>query len=173
MKRVKETSQNMHLVAVLLFTSYCSAFVPLSTSKVFCHSDTALGALPTMIIGPMIKRMRENQAKKKMPMVDDTEARGQAPGLRVGGNAWKWPPIWPYDQNFFTPNEDIQVPDAPSQMNPMQGILMGGMQVQSPEELESVKETTVVTLNEIQYWGVEKAETRTELDEESAARLTR
>lgn len=161
------------VVVVLLFRSTCLAFVPQSKSHTVRHGDTTLGALPSMIIGPMIKKMRENQAKKKMPMVDDSEARGQAPGLRVGGNAWKWPPIWPYDQNFFTPNEDIQMPNAPSQMNPMQGILMGGMQLPNPDQVEISEETKVETLDEVSYWTVDKADTKTELDEESAARLTR
>lgn len=164
---------------MLLVPSCCLAFVPLSTRSAHRNNgaaDTSLEALPTMIIGPMIKKMRENQAKKKMPMVDDSEARGQAPGLRVGGNAWKWPPIWPYDQNFFTPNEDIKVDNSPSQMNPMQGMLMGGMKppvvadAVAPTEEE---EEDVETLDEVQYWSVEKGETKTELDEEAAARLTR
>jgi hypothetical protein len=129
-----------------------------------------------MIIGPMIKKMRENQAKKKMPMADEREARDQAPGLRVGGNAWKWPPIWPYDQNFFTPNEDIQIPSTPAAMNPMQGLLTGGMpQVPNPEDLSATngEEEPKETLDEVKYWSVEKADVKTELDEESAARLTR
>jgi hypothetical protein len=175
MMTMKDISRRILLVAVLWFPSCCLAFVPQSTShSVRLGADsTALDALPTMIIGPMIKKMRENQAKKKMPMVDDSEARGQAPGLRVGGNAWKWPPIWPYDQNFFTPNEDIQIPDASSQMNPMQGLLMGGMKVPNPDEVEPVDDANVETLDEVKYWGVEKADARTELDEEAAARLTR
>jgi SAM-dependent methyltransferase len=173
MTRVKEILYQVLLIAVLFCASCSLAFVPKSTSQAIRHRNTALESLPTMIIGPMIKKMRENQAKKKMPMVDDSEARGQAPGLRVGGNAWKWPPIWPYDQNFFTPNEDIKIPNAPSQMNPMQGMLMGGMQAPNPEIVEPGEGTTVETLNEVQYWSVENANTKTDLDEESATRLTR
>jgi hypothetical protein len=125
-----------------------------------------------MIIGPMIKKMRENQAKKKMPMVDDSEARGQAPGLRVGGNAWKWPPIWPYDQNFFTPNEDIKIPNPAAQMNPLQGALMGGMP-QVPQPADVKPEEDIETLDEVAYWSVEKADVKTDLDEDSFGRLTR
>ena len=92
----------------LAFVSKSSYY---SSSNVPRTKDLSLQSLPTMIIGPMIKKMRENQAKKRMPMIDAKDAQGQAPGLRVGGNAWKWPPIWPYDQDFFTPNEDITTPN--------------------------------------------------------------
>ena len=51
------------------------------------------------IIGPMIRKMREEQAKKKMPMASEEERRDEAPGLRVGRGAWKWPPVWPYANN--------------------------------------------------------------------------
>ncbi|KAL3907768.1 MAG: hypothetical protein SGILL_008741 [Bacillariaceae sp.] len=164
--------------AVCLLLLPTSAFV--SKSSVSTHSavrhadDTSLNALPTMIIGPMIKKMRENQAKKKMPMADDKEAREQAPGLRVGGNAWKWPPIWPYDQNFFTPNEDINMPSTPD-INPMQSLMGGGMpELPNPEDVATNgEEEEIETLDEENYWSVEKADVKTEIDEESAARLTR
>jgi len=106
-----------------------------SSSNAPRTKDVSLQSLPTMIIGPMIKKMRENQAKKRMPMIDAKDAQGQAPGLRVGGNAWKWPPIWPYDQDFFTPNEDITTPNPTAQMNPM-GMLTGGIP-QQPTEVQS------------------------------------
>jgi len=122
-----------------------------------------------MIIGPMIKKMREKEAEKNKPMIDGEDAMGQAAGLRVGGSAWKWPPVWPYQDDIFTPTADIQTPDPSAQLQSMAGMMSGAPQIPSPEEVE-VKE--VETLDEEKYWGEDKGETRTELDEEAAARLT-
>lgn len=136
---------------------------------------------PTVIIGPMIKKMREDKEKKKMPMVIGDEALGQAPGLRVGGSAWKWPPVWPYDQDFFTPNEDIAAPanTAQSQLQPMMGMLTGMQQQGLPSTAETGTDAAatidlpseVGTLDPVAYWGVEKAGVRTELDAEAAEQL--
>ena len=177
----RRTSAMLATAAVcLLLLPTSSAFVSKSSPRsAVRHADvgtttTALNALPTMIIGPMIKKMRENQAKKKMPMADDKEARDQAPGLRVGGNAWKWPPIWPYDQNFFTPNEDIQMPPEPAGgTNPMQNLMGGVPAIPNPEDVATTEVEEVETLDEEKYWSVEKADVKTELDEDSAAKLTR
>jgi hypothetical protein len=141
-------------------SSYYSSNVPRT-------KDVSLQSLPTMIIGPMIKKMRENQAKKRMPMIDAKDAQGQAPGLRVGGNAWKWPPIWPYDQDFFTPNEDITTPNPAAQMNPM------GMLTLSQQPIDIQSDEKVDKLDPVQYWGQEKADVKTELDPEAAERLKR
>jgi hypothetical protein len=147
------------------------AFVTKSSHAVY-RAETGLNVIPPMIIGPMIKKMRENQARKRMPMIDDSEARGQAPGLRVGGNAWKWPPIWPYDQAFFTPNEDILTPNPASQLNPMASMLSGGMPAVPPAEAtESAEENDM--LDVVKYWSEEKADVRTDLDEEAVSQLRR
>ena len=80
------------LAALAMANMSTDAFAPKITSRVARTSLHAF-APPTMIIGPMIKRMREEQEKKKMPMASEQERAYEAPGLRVGSSAWKWPPV--------------------------------------------------------------------------------
>lgn len=144
-----------------------SSFVPKYKSHVRPHS-TELHVAPPMIIGPMIRKMREEKAKKKIPMANEDELRGQAPGLRVGGAAWKWPPVWPYEQNFFTPPEDLPKPDPSAQLNGVAGMLTGSMPTPAKAEIEVAEEEK---LDGIKYWTVEKANVRTELDQEAVDKL--
>jgi len=131
--------------------------------------DMSLNVLPPMIIGPMIKKMREEKAKKNAPMVSEDDTKGQAPGLRVGGNTWKWPPIWPYDQTFFTPTEDIPKQEN-AQANPMSGMLSGMPENPIPAEPEAPE---IELLDPVKYWQVEKADVKTDTDEEAVEKLKR
>jgi len=131
--------------------------------------DMSLNVLPPMIIGPMIKKMREEKAKKNAPMVSEDQTKGQAPGLRVGGNTWKWPPIWPYDQTFFTPTEDIPKQQN-AQANPMAGMLSGMPENPIPAEPEAPE---IEKLDPVKYWQVEKADVKTNTDEEAVEKLKR
>lgn len=126
--------------------------------------------MPPMIIGPMIRKMREEKEKSKQPMATGEEMKGQAPGLRVGGSAWKWPPVWPYDQDFFTPPEDIQKPDPTAQLGGMAGMLSGVPQIPTPDQIE-IEEPKALDI--YQFWQNEKADVKTELDEESVEKLKR
>jgi len=163
---------NMYAVTVFLATCAVSgsAFVPQATQSV--NKESALNALPTMIIGPMIKKMREEQAAKNQPMIEADEARGQAPGIRVGGSAWKWPPIWPYGDDFFTPTEDLPEPSDPNKslQNMAQMMQNGAPEEVKVEEVEEEEE--IEKLDVVKYWGEEKGDVRTELDEESVEKLT-
>merc|ERR1711976_98736 len=98
----KFSSSTLQTLALSLFLSGSDAFTSPSIHQVQKTSSTQL-----YIIGPMIRKMREEQAKKKMPMASDEEREGEAPGLRVGTGAWRWPPVWPYSEAEFTPKEDI------------------------------------------------------------------
>lgn len=152
-----------------------NAFVPPSSAN---HGKAGTGGLtrlqaftpPTMIIGPMIKKMREANAKKKMPLSSDDERKNEAPGLRVGGAAWKWPPVWPYDTDMFTRTEEIKEAPAAGGMNAMAG-LMGGMPP-VPNATEALNEADENKLNVLKYWGEEKASVTTDMSEEAAAQLT-
>jgi hypothetical protein len=160
--------RSANLLALIATSMSVSAFVGKSTSV---HSSTELHAMPPMIIGPMIRKMREEKQKAKIPMATDGEMQGQAPGLRVGGKAWKWPPVWPYDQDFFTPTEDLKKPDsAASQLSDMAGMLSGVAQVPTPAETEVSEEDR---LDLVKYWKDDKADVRTELDEEAIEKLKR
>ena len=140
-----------------------------SPSNVIRQVDMSLNVLPPMIIGPMIKKMREEKAKKNAPMVSEDDTKGQAPGLRVGGNTWKWPPIWPYDQTFFTPTEDIPKQEN-AQANPMSGMLSGMPENPIPAEPEAPE---IELLDPVKYWQVEKADVKTDTDEEAVEKLKR
>ena len=159
----------MAAVLSMLALSTTYAFVTESSSRssnVIRRVDTLLNVLPPLIIGPVLKKMREENAKKNAPMVTEEEAEGEAPGLRVGASIWKWPPVWPYDQNFFTPTEDIPTPQN-SMANPMMGMLSG-----MPEDAMPTPEVKEIEkLDPVQYWQVEKADVKTEMDEEAADQL--
>jgi hypothetical protein len=129
------------------------------------QGETSLNAMPPLLIGPMLKKMREEKAKKNAPMASEEDLRGQAPGLRVGASTWKWPPIWPYDQDFFTPKDDI--PQTPAGPNPMAQMMTGAPMPPTPQVVEVEK------LDPIQYWQVEKADVKTEMDADAVERLTR
>ena len=99
-------------------------------------------------------------------MAREEEMKGQAPGLRVGGSAWKWPPVWPYGDDVFIPPEDSSKPDPSSQLSGMAGMLSGVAQVPTPSEIE-VKDK----LDHVKYWQEEKADVRTDLDQEAVEKL--
>lgn len=112
----------------------------------------------------MIRRMREEQAKKKMPMASDQEREGEAPGLRVGSGAWRWPPVWPYSDTDFIPKEDIVEPKAA----PVTGLLAGNLP--KPGEIEEEEEKKE-TLDVLKYWGEEKVGVKTEIDPDAVKKL--
>lgn len=168
-------------VLLVLVPSSTTAFVTKSSSSSSSPSSNPsnpsnrirqddvvkLNALPLLIIGPMIKKMKEEKAKKNAPMVTNEDMKGQAPGLRVGTSTWKWPPVWPYDQTFFTPKEDVPKPDN-NQQNMMAGMLTGMPENSIPESVEAPK---IEKLDPVQYWQVEKANVTTEMDEEAIEQL--
>jgi len=150
---------------VAFVTKPSSASRPSNTEVVDRHYDTSLNALPPLIIGPMLRKMKEEKAKKRAPMATEADMRGEAPGLRVGASTWKWPPVWPYDQDFFTPKEDI--PNVPKGQNPMAQMMTGAPMPPTPQLVEVEK------LDPVEYWQVEKGDVKTEMDEDAANQMTR
>lgn len=159
--------RNASVLAFLATSMSVSAFMTRSAPS-NVYSSTELNAMPPMIIGPMIRKMREEKQKAKMPMATEGEMKGQAPGLRVGGSAWKWPPVWPYDQAFFTPIEDLSKPDPTSQLSGVASMISGVAQVPAPTETE-VKEDD--KLNPVKYWKEDKGDVKTALDAEAVEKL--
>jgi len=107
--------------------------------------------------------MKAEQEKNKMPMASEDERQGEATGLRVGSGAWKWPPVWPYTGDDFTPKKDIK--QQPS-VSPMAGLMGGNMPV-----VDDLEEEAPSRLDVFQYWGEEKASVKTELDAEAVKAL--
>lgn len=156
------------LAAVAMAPSAVEAFAPQSTPRVV---GTSLKAFvpPTLIIGPMIRKMREDQERKKKPMASDQELAYEAPGLRVGSGAWKWPPVWPYEQNFFKVKEDEIAPKVPD----MAGLLNQGMTELNgaPQTLPVASVDVKSTFDALTYWEEEKANVATEMDPEAVENL--
>lgn len=152
---------------LVVAASSTDAFVTKSSSasQIVRQSETSLDAMPPLIIGPMLKKMREEKMKKQQPMATEAEIRAEAPGLRVGDSTWKWPPVWPYDNNFFQPKDDI--PKSNPVANPMADIMAGG--APTPPQPQMIQ---VEKLDPVQYWQVEMADVKTEMDEDAVERLT-
>ncbi len=121
-------------------------------------SSLQMAASPIFIIGPMIRRMRESQQRKNLPMANPEESKGEAPGLRVGSNAWKWPPVWPYDSNFFKRKLELEAAAGSSGSSSsskeknaaegMKGILTGAMAVGGGSSSTTTTTTTTSTSND-------------------------
>ena len=99
-----------------------------------------------------------------MPMASEEERRDEAPGLRVGRGAWKWPPVWPYANNEFVRKDEII--EAQPNGNGLSSMM--GMQQTTEDDGE---ETEVKVLNVLDYWGKEKEGIKTEIDEEAVLQL--
>lgn len=144
------------------------AFVaPTSSSQRVTHdttSTTSLDALPPMIIGPMIRKMREENAKKRMPLATQEEAAYEAPGLRVGTTAWKWPPVWPFDSTFFTLKDELA--NQQPNIGGMAGLLTGQL-----PEVPDVDEEEENKFKPLEFWGVEHANDTTDLDPEAIEKI--
>lgn len=100
-----------------------------------------------------------------MPMANPDEAKVEAPGLRVGANAWKWPPVWPYDSNFFKRKSEMNAKDK---ANPMMNM-MNPMDVMEKKDIADVDENKFDSLK----WWDENKDVTTDLDERVAAKISR
>lgn len=98
-----------------------------------------------------------------MPMANEAEKEGEAPGLRVGDGAWKWPPVWPYDGDAFTPKEDIKQKPQGSPLGTMLG------QVPKIEDIEEEDEGEKFDI--MNYWSEEKANEMTDIDQVTVKQL--
>ncbi len=137
--------------------------------------------------------MRENQERKNLPMANPEESKSEAPGLRVGSNAWKWPPVWPYDSNFFKRKVELEASANGSKSKEnaaagMKGILTGAAAVggglntnannnSSSErgnegENNSAREGDASLFDSLKYWN-EKKDVFTELDARVAEKITK
>ena len=106
--------------------------------------------------------MREEKEKAKMPMASADESKNEAPGLRVGENAWKWPPVWPYDRNFFKRKSELEAAKAASSpLNMMTG------QIGTPNGGDVAEGTVFDSLG---YWE-KVSDVKTELDPRNAEKI--
>eukprot|EP00591_Stephanopyxis_turris_P012426 CAMPEP_0195529612 /NCGR_PEP_ID=MMETSP0794_2-20130614/32220_1 /TAXON_ID=515487 /ORGANISM="Stephanopyxis turris, Strain CCMP 815" /LENGTH=623 /DNA_ID=CAMNT_0040660941 /DNA_START=247 /DNA_END=2118 /DNA_ORIENTATION=- len=129
-------------------------------------TTTQLKMIPApFIIGPMIRKMREDKAKKNAPLVSEEEISRDAPGLRVGNQSWKWPPVWPYEEDFFVRGGDKTPELNPNAMN----MMMNGGAMPTPRADADVEEEEL--MDSLKYWGEDKVDVLTEIDAEAADKL--
>jgi SAM-dependent methyltransferase len=152
-------------------------------------TSTSLNAFvaPIMIIAPMLKKMKEEAAKKRMPTAADRdEAENEAPGLRVGRAVWKWPPYWPYDDSIFQSKNQLAINERNAkltssassaspvgQMNDMMSVLSGiSQQTPTPPTTDNTADIVLEKdFDALQYWGVEQGTTRTNMDPDAIEKL--
>lgn len=134
-------------------------------------SSTAVNAFPPLIIGPMIQKMRSEKQKASMPLADADESKNEAPGLRVGERAWKWPPVWPYDANFFKRKSELDAANmAASPLSMMTGGGVGGGLATDVDGEGTTASTASAAFDSLGYWEKVK-DVRTDLDERVAEKI--
>ena len=135
--------------------------------------------------------MRGDEQAKNMPMSSLDEARLEAPGLRVGKDAWKWPPVWPYDSNFFKRDSELAAEKEKNKdMNPMNALMGGGaaealkgMGDGDGAEANGISSSSKsvekesgdgdgVTFDSLKYWN-DNENVKTELDERVVEKITK
>ena len=182
-------------IVLIALTTKTTAFTPPSkshhVSSPYSPSTKQTTTTQLQIIGPLIRKMRGDSDAKNMPMSSLDEARLEAPGLRVGKDAWKWPPVWPYDTNFFKRDSELMAEkEAKKDMNPMSALmgggaaeaLKGGMESGSADGAEangvksSVEEEESgdggITFDSLKYWN-DNENVKTELDERVVEKITK
>jgi len=161
-----------HGVLLLLACRPVDAFAPPKNNlnnnpqTVTSSSTTSLHALPPLIIGPMIKKMRDEQQKANMPLANADEAKNEAPGLRVGEKAWKWPPVWPYDKNFFKRASELDA--AKMAASPLSMMTGGGGMPSMDANGETAMDGSV--FDSLGYWE-KMRDVKTDLDERVAEKI--
>ncbi|KAI2489390.1 methyltransferase domain-containing protein [Fragilaria crotonensis] len=133
------------IITLLTLSQGTNAFF-VQPNSVVRKYDTSISAVaPTLVIGPMIRKMREEKEKKKMPMAAADEAALEAPGLRVG-KCLKWPPVWPYDETSFVPKVD-EVPLPRQTLHLVANMVTGATPVPSPVTVSDKDK-----LDPLKYW---------------------
>lgn len=140
----------------------CQAFTTTNTN--ILHESSSLHTSTQLhIIGSIIRKVKEDKAKKEQPLASVEEKSSEAPGLKVGTGAWKWPPVWPFDGQAFLRKSEI-IPVNPAL--PMAGLLSGGM-----PSLPTPSSVDVKQLDAMKYWNEDVGDVLTNIDVEAADRL--
>lgn len=99
--------------------------------------------------------MRDEKDKKNAPMATYDEAKSEAPGIKVGATAWKWPPVWPYDNNFFKRQSEME---GKKSVGPMDMLSM------NTKEGENATAVDDDVFDSMKFWE-ENSVVKTELNE--------
>lgn len=157
--------------AITLTAGIAHAFVPLGPQG---PSKTKLQVAPPLIIGPMLKKMKEEKAKENVPLAQGDEVSTEAPGLKVGKETWKWPSAWPYDTAFFISVAEAKAKEAKEpamdKVNDMASMMSGVAQATAPKHAATEEEEEAQPLfDALEYWSTSTQVT--ELDSEAAEKL--
>ena len=164
------------------------AFAPQPMVAAFTHTQnikscsgsgaasTSLSAVPTpFIISPIIRKFREEQEKKNMALASDDEKARESAGLRIGEGAWKFPPVFPFEDAMFVSKEEEENAPKPAQENPLakvmqQQIAPGSSGLPSlPAELPQIDEGSKFEYKE--FWMTEMKDVETALDSRAVEQL--
>jgi SAM-dependent methyltransferase len=148
---------------------FCAAFTATTQHDVRTNrplTSSVLHAVPPMIIGPMLKKMKEENAKKNMPMANPEEAQREAPGLRIGTEVWKWPAFWPYDEITFKPVATLESPTSAENLNQIASALSGVATVPTVAD-----ESTSILFDPMEYWNQGAGNAPTKMDPEAIEKL--
>eukprot|EP00549_Striatella_unipunctata_P018840 CAMPEP_0118688402 /NCGR_PEP_ID=MMETSP0800-20121206/8901_1 /TAXON_ID=210618 ORGANISM="Striatella unipunctata, Strain CCMP2910" /NCGR_SAMPLE_ID=MMETSP0800 /ASSEMBLY_ACC=CAM_ASM_000638 /LENGTH=632 /DNA_ID=CAMNT_0006585659 /DNA_START=53 /DNA_END=1952 /DNA_ORIENTATION=+ len=156
---------------IILFITFvaprCNAFVCNAGKGPGCSVNgwnTRLHAFAPLIIGPLLRKLRDPDDSKG-PMVTENELAAEAPGLRVGAGAWKWPSVWPFEEDMFKRKDEI----PNQQINDMVSMLSGTPQLPVPSEVEEQENA----LDLEKYWMEEKGDATTDMEPAAIASLQR
>jgi hypothetical protein len=168
------------LFSATLLLSAAHSFAPQNGGAPQRVSTMRLSVMPPFIIGPMLKKMKESNEKKKAPMADASEAANEAKGLRVGKGAWKWPRMWPYDTDFFVTAKSYDSSQQKKQFNQVASALNGIAQMPTADNgmlgptvppTGAEEDDEVEVWEPLKYWGDEQAHVPTEMDSDAAEKL--
>jgi SAM-dependent methyltransferase len=157
-------------------------------------SITSASALQAVKAPIFIRKMKDDQAKRSMPQASPAETAMEAPGLRVGREAWRWPAVWPYDAAFFQPAAAAEIaapttPDIQSIASMISGVAQapgvtsndpavaagggaaGAALVRGTTTQEEDDVATTKQFDPLQYWGETQATARTDMDADSIEKL--
>jgi hypothetical protein len=155
-------------LSLALYIPACQGFAPMHTSQMLSPAKkqlTSSSSTELYIIGPMIRKMREEQTNKNRPLAFKEDIDREAPGLKVGSKSWKWPPVWPYSDDYFIPKEDI--PKSKNAPPSVAGLMNGNL-----PKTNELEEESAPKLDPLNYWSVEKAMESTDIDPQAAEKLT-
>jgi len=143
-----------------------------------CSNSALHASIPPMIIGPMIRKIKAANEKKKMPMAGQEESMNEAPGLRVGGESWKWPPVWPYDSGTFESIADVEQTLAAEKRKALANLASGGLpsggamaQLPSGDAPAVAEEDSTTVFDPIKFWGEEVATVTTDISSDAIDNL--
>lgn len=90
--------------------------------------------------------------------------------MRVGSDAWKWPPVWPYDGNFF--KRQVELDNAKTSSSPLNMINNLGEAAEKAAGVEGDEAKKEVTFDSLEFWQG-KGDVKTEIDSRTVEKITK